>query len=32
MPDHAAMRHSGKAYVGREVHTNGIESFWVVLK
>ena len=24
------MRHSGKAYVGWDVHTNGIGSFWVM--
>ena len=30
--NHAAVHHSAKEYVDGEVHTNGIESFWALLK
>ena len=30
--DHAAVRHSVGEYVRGEVHTNGMESFWSMLK
>lgn len=30
--NHEAVRHSAKEYVDGEVHTNGIESFWALLK
>ena len=30
--DHATVNHSVKEYVRQQVHTNGIESFWAMLK
>ena len=32
LPNHASVKHSVREYVRGEVHTNGIESFWAVLK
>ena len=32
LPNHEAVRHSVKEYVHGQAHTNGIESFWAVLK
>ena len=31
-PHHRSVNHSAKQYVDGDVHTNGIESFWAVLK
>lgn len=31
-PHHQSVNHSAKQYVDGEVHTNGIESFWAILK
>ncbi len=32
LPNHKAVRHSVREYVNGQAHTNGIESFWAVLK
>ena len=32
MPNHEAVKHSAGEYVKGEAHTNGIESFWAMLK
>ncbi len=32
LPKHVAVRHSVSEYVAGEAHTNGIESFWAMLK
>ncbi len=32
LPNHASVKHSVREYVRGEVHTNGIESFWALLK
>ena len=32
LPCHAAVRHSVGEYVREQIHTNGIESFWSLLK
>ncbi len=32
LPNHAVVRHSAGQYVDGEIHSNGIESFWAVLK
>ena len=32
LPNHQAVRHSVAEYVAGEAHTNGIESFWAMLK
>ncbi len=32
LPNHTAVRHSVAEYVAGEAHTNGIESFWAMLK
>ena len=32
LPNHASVKHSVSEYVRGSVHTNGIESFWAVLK
>ena len=32
LPNHASVKHSGREYVRGSIHTNGIESFWAVLK
>ena len=32
LPNHQAVRHSVSEYVAGEAHTNGIESFWAMLK
>ena len=32
LPKHTAVRHSVSEYVSGEAHTNGIESFWAMLK
>lgn len=32
LPHHTAVRHSVSEYVAGEAHTNGIESFWAMLK
>ena len=32
LPNHASVKHSVREYVRGSVHTNGIESFWAVLK
>ncbi len=32
MPNHRVIKHSVGQYVDDQVHTNGIESFWAVLK
>ena len=32
LPNHETVRHSAKEYVRDQIHTNGIESFWSMLK
>jgi len=32
MPNHAAVKHSAGEYVNGQIHTNGVESFWSMLK
>ena len=32
LPNHETVRHSVKEYVNGQAHTNGIESFWSMLK
>ena len=32
LPNHETVRHSVKEYVNGQAHTNGIESFWAMLK
>ena len=32
LPNHASVKHSVSEYVRGDVHTNGIESFWALLK
>ena len=32
LPNHEAVRHSAKEFVHSQAHTNGIESFWALLK
>ena len=32
LPNHQTVRHSVKEYVNGQAHTNGIESFWALLK
>ena len=32
LPQHTAVRHSVSEYVAGQAHTNGIESFWAMLK
>ena len=32
LPNHETVRHSVREYVAGHVHTNGIESFWSMLK
>ena len=32
LPNHETVRHSVREYVNGQAHTNGIESFWAMLK
>jgi transposase-like protein len=32
LPNHRAVRHSIRQYVDGQAHTNGVESFWAMLK
>ena len=32
LPNHESVRHSVREYVNGQAHTNGIESFWALLK
>ena len=32
LPNHETVRHSVKQYVDGQAHTNGIESFWSMMK
>ena len=32
LPNHETVRHSVKEYVNGQAHTNGVESFWAMLK